>query len=162
MIRSLLLAAALLSATEAAALTCVPPDPLRSFREADAAPEGYVVLHGSLAFDPALMPGAGDLPPPGTAETWLDPVEARFEGHALGLAGFSRPVRASVLLEPGCLGQFCAHIGPGDDWLLFARPSGTGVYHVAIDPCGSWAFDRASRATLNALTSCLQGGACGE
>jgi hypothetical protein len=161
-IRALLLLAATLSATQAAALTCVPPDPLRSFREANAAPESYVVLHGRLHFDPALMPGADALPPPGAAETRLDPVEARFEGFALGLAGFTRPVSATVVLEPSCLGQFCAGIGPGDGWLLFARPSGTGAYHVAIEPCGNRAFDGVPRATLDALATCLQGGPCGE
>lgn len=162
MIRVVPLAAALLSASQAAALTCLPSDPLRSFREAHAAPDSYVVLHGRLIFDAARMPGPGDMPPPGAAETRLDPVEARFEGQALGLSGFDRPVRATVLLEPSCLGQFCASIGPGEDWLLFARPSGTGAYQVAIDPCASWAFDGVSDTTLAKLVTCFQGGACGE
>jgi hypothetical protein len=161
MIRALLLAAVLLPATRAAALTCVPPDPLRSFREADASPERYVVLHGRLRFDPAGMPGLGTLPPPGAAETLLDPVAAQFEGFALGPDGFTRPVRAAVTLEPTCFGQFCGSIGPGEGWLLFARTSEAGRYRVEVDPCGAWAFDRVTEDTLDALVTCLQGGSCG-
>lgn len=157
MIRPLLLAAALLTATQAAALTCAPPDPLRSFREAQAAPESYVVLHGRLSFDPAAMPNGRRPPRDGTG---FPPVPARFDGFALGLAGFTRPVRATVLLEPTCLGPFCGSIGPGDDWLLFARPSERGTYRVGIDPCGAWVFDRVPEPTLDALAGCLRGDAC--
>ena len=160
MIRSLLLIAACLTATEALALTCVPADPLQSFRMAHEAPETFVVLRGRLSFDQAQMPDGSEVPP-GAAETTLDPVEARFEGFALGLSGFTRPVRAPVLLQPLCFGQFCGSIGPGEDWLLFARASGSGQYTVAVDPCGQWAFDRASQATLDALAACIRGSACG-
>jgi hypothetical protein len=161
-IRTLTIAACLVAGTKAAALTCLPSDPLRSFREVHAAPETYVVLHGRLDFDASLMPGPDDVPPPGAAETRLEPVEARFEGRALTLTGFARPVSAPVLLEPSCLGQFCASIGPGDDWLLFSRASGTGAYSVAVDPCASRAFQGVPQATLETLTACLQDGACGE
>lgn len=160
MIRPLLLGAALLPAMPAAALTCAPTDPFQSFRTARDAPESYVLLHGRLAFDPAEMAGEGREPPPGASETELDPVEARFEGHALGLVGFTRPVRATLHLVPTCFGQFCGSIGPGEGWLLFAQPSGTGTYRVEIDPCGAWAFEGVSRDTLGALTACVQGGAC--
>lgn len=160
MIRPLLaFVALLLPAAPAGALTCAPADPLQSFRSAHAAPESYVVLHGRLSFDPAVMSGSRE-PPPGALETVLEPVEARFEGAALGLVGFTRPVRASVHLVPTCLGQFCGSIGPGEDWLLFARPSGTGTYRVEIDPCGAWAFDRPSQGTLDALAACFREGAC--
>ena len=160
MIRPLLLLAACLSATEAAALTCVPPDPLQSFRTAHEAPETYVVLRGRLSFDQARMPDGSEIPP-GAAETRLDPIEARFEGFALALSGFTRPVSAPVLLQPLCFGQFCGSIGPGEDWLLFAQASGSGQYLVTVDPCGQWALDRASQETLDALAACIRGGTCG-
>lgn len=161
MIRSLLLAASCLAATQATALTCVPPDPLQSFRAAQAAPQSYVVLSGRLDFDPARMPDGSEVPP-GAAQTALAPVEARFEGFALGLAGFTKPVRASLLLRPTCLGQFCGSIAPGGTWLLFAQPGGSGRYSVEIDPCGQWAFDRFTQATLEALSACIHGAPCGE
>ena len=159
MIRPLLLLAACLTATEALALSCVPPDPLQSFRMAHEAPETYVVLRGRLSFDQAQMPDASEVPP-GAAETRLDPIQASFEGFALGLSGFTRPVSAPVLLQPLCFGQFCGSISPGEDWLLFAQASGSGQYTVTVDPCGQWAFDRAPQATLDALAACIHSGAC--
>jgi hypothetical protein len=160
MIRPLLLLAACLTATEALALSCVPPDPLQSFRMAHEAPETYVVLRGRLSFDQAQMPDGSEVPP-GAAETRLDPIQASFEGFALGLSGFTRPVSAPVLLQPLCFGQFCGSFGPGEDWLLFAQASGSGQYTVTVDPCGQWAFDRTSQETLDALAACIRGSACG-
>lgn len=152
----------LLAGSEAAALTCLPPDPLQSFGRAEQAEEAYVVLLGRLDFDPARLT-AGEPPSPGATETRREPVPARFEGMGLGPDGFTRPVAAGVLLEPLCLGQFCGTIGPGDDWLLFARPDGAGGYRVEIDPCGSWAFDSTGPEIREALAACLGGQAtCGE
>jgi hypothetical protein len=128
---------------------------------AQEAPERYVVLHGRLSFDPAVMTGDTEPPPSGSSRTALRPVEAHFEGHALGRNGFTSPVDAPILLRPVCLGQFCASIGPGEGWLLFAQPSGTGSYSVEIEPCGAWAFDRVTSATLHGLAACFRGEACG-
>ena len=159
MLRPLSLLAAL-SAGPAVALTCVPPDPIASFRMAHEAPESYVVLHGRLEVDALRFHDGVEAVPPGAAETLLDPVEARFRGFALGLAGLTTPVDATVLLQPQCLGQFCGRIGPGDGWLLFARPSGSGLYTVTVDPCGAWAFDGVAQGTLDTLAECLRGRAC--
>lgn len=160
MIRSLVLAAATLGPVQAAALTCAPPDPLQSFRMAHQAPEVYVVLHGALSFEPAPSPDGADLPPPGAAETALEPMEAQFEGFALGPEGFTLPFSTSVVLQPTCLGQFCGSIGPGEGWLLFAQPSGTGDYLVEVEPCGTWTFDETTPTQRDALAACLRGEAC--
>lgn len=159
MLRPLALLATLL-AGPAVALTCAPPDPLQSFRMAHEAPESYVVLHGRLEVDASRFPDGVEAVRPGAAETLLDPVEGRFRGFALGLSGFTRPVDATVLLQPQCFGQFCGAIGPGDGWLLFARPSGSGLYTVTVDPCGQWAFQDLPDATLDTLAECLRGRAC--
>lgn len=98
---------------------------------------------------------------PSRNQAGFAPVEARFDGFALGLAGFTRPVRAAIRLQPVCLGPFCGSIGPGDDWLLFAEVEEAGRLRVEIDPCGAWAFDRVPEATLGALADCLRGEACG-
>jgi hypothetical protein len=151
-IRPLLAALALLAATEAAALTCRPADPLRSFREAQAAPETYHVLHGQLAFDAAEMPQGlrRDLPLP---------VAARFTGFALGRSGFTTPIEAGVTLQPICAGPYCGTFGPGEA-LLFAQVTDNG-YLVEIGPCGDGAFDRVTPALLEDLAACLRGEACG-
>ena len=153
MIRGLLLTACLLSATQAFALTCVPPDPIGAFQEAQAAPETYKVLHGTLSFDPSRMP-----PGDGSAAPTPEPVGARFTGFALGLAGFTRPVEAPMTLQPTCAGPWCGSIGPGTV-LLFAEVTDAG-YIVEIGPCGGGAFDQVPEATLERLASCIRGEAC--
>jgi hypothetical protein len=151
------LAAALaLGATQAAALTCAPVDPIQGFRDAQAAPETYHVLHGELSFDPGDMPQGGTAEDP---EPSPEPVAARFSGFALGLEGFTRAVEAPVTLRPTCAGPWCGSIAPGT-WLLFAQVAEAG-YVVEIGPCGGAAFDQVPEATLGALAACLRGEACG-
>jgi hypothetical protein len=155
MIRPVLLALSLVAATEAAALTCLPADPIRDFREAQAAPESYHILHGRLSFDPSLMPqGVSD--DPGVAP---NPVDAQFEGFALGPEGFTKPVEAEVILQSTCAGPYCGTFGPGEA-LLFAEITDTG-YLVRIGPCGGGAFDQVSQDTLDGLAACLRGESCG-
>ena len=156
MIRLGVLALALLAATQATALTCVRPDPLRSFRDAQAAPESYVVLHGTLEFDPAGMPDGGVSQDPAPQP---DPVGAAFSGLALGPGGFTRPVQDSVTLQPTCAGPWCGSIAPGT-YLVFAEVTESG-YRVEIGPCGGGAFDEVSETTLARLAACMKGQACG-
>lgn len=164
MIRLLSLASALLAATGAAALTCAPPDPIRSFLQAQESPDRYVILHGRLDFDPSLMPESGgpfpsDGPRPGAPDFLAPPVPARLTGFALGLDGFTRPVSAAVTLQPLCTGPWCGSIGPGGPWLLFARVLGGG-YEVVVAPCGGGAFEAPSEAVLAQMAACLRGEAC--
>ncbi len=156
MIRLGALALAMLAATQAAALTCVRPDPIQSFRDAQAASGSYAVLYGTLDFDPARMPegGFGEAPNPRP-----DMVGAAFSGLALGLEGFMRPVQDTVALQPTCAGPWCGSIAPGT-YLLFAEVTASG-YRVEIGPCGGGAFDQVSETTLMQLTACMRGQACG-
>ena len=89
----------------------------------------------------------------------MEPVPARFDGFALGLAGFTRPLQTTVTLQPSCLGPRCGSMGQGV-WLVFAQRTEDG-YRVAVDPCGGWAFQNPSEAVLDALAGCLRGEACG-
>ena len=155
MIRPVLLSLSVVAATEAAALTCLPADPIRDLREAQAAPERYHVLHGRLSFDPSLMPqGVSD--DPGVAP---EPVHAQFEGFVLGPEGFMTPVEADVTLESTCAGPYCGTFGPSEA-LLFAEITEAG-YLVRIGPCGGGAFDQISQDMLESLAACLRGEACG-
>lgn len=157
MIRLLAPALALLAAGQAAALTCAPADPVRSFQEAQAAPETFHVLYGTLSFDPRQMPQGGYA---GVPDPQPGPVGARFTGFALGLEGFTRPLETSVTLQPTCAGPWCGTFGPGTA-LLFAEVTDAG-YVVEIGPCGGGAFDEVSEATLGDLAACLRGQACGS
>jgi hypothetical protein len=171
-IRPLLLVASLLSAGQAAALTCAPPDPERSFAAAQGSADRYVVLHGRLDFDPARMPESGTPVPPwepppgyeppvGMPDVLAPPVPARFEGFSLGLEGFTRPVSATVALLAACAGPWCGTMGPDATWLLFARVLPDGGYEVAVPACGGWAFENPSEAVLSRMAGCMRGEPCG-
>ena len=155
MIRPVLLVLSLLAATEAAALSCLPADPIRDFREVQAAPEPYHVLHGRLSFDPSLMPW-GLREGPGPAP---NAVGAQFEGFVLGAEGFTTPVEAEITLQPTCAGPYCGTFGPGEA-LLFAEITDAG-YLVKVGPCGGGAFDQVSEEVLDQLAACLRDGFCG-
>jgi hypothetical protein len=173
MIRPLLLSAALLAATQAAALTCAPPDPVRTFGWAQESSDRYVILHGRLDFDRSRLPESGAPVPPydpppgyepphGAPDLLAEPVPARFEGFSLGLEGFTRPLSTAITLQPLCTGPWCGTIGPEGTWLLFARVLPDGSYEVQVAPCGGWAFENPSEAVLGRMAACLRGAACGD
>ena len=84
LMRALLLSAPILAlATQASALSCLPPDAVVSYQRADQAPETYVVLLGDFRFDPPELPGR-DLTDPNPVEHRFP---AQFEGQALGPRG---------------------------------------------------------------------------
>ena len=155
MIRPVLLALCSLAATEAAALSCLPADPMRDFQEAQDAPESYHILHGRLSFDPSLMPQRVSNDPGVTP----NPVDAQFDGFALGPEGFTTPVEAEVVLQSTCAGPYCGTFGPGEA-LLFAEITEAG-YLVRIGPCSGGAFDQVNQDTLDGLAACLRGEGCG-
>ena len=156
MIRPGALVGALLAATQATALTCARPDPIQSFRDAQAAPESYVVLYGNLDFDAGRMPPDGFSQDPNPRPA---PVEAAFQGVAMGPQGFTRPVQEAVTLQPTCAGPWCGSIAPGT-YLLFAEVTESG-YRVELGPCGGRAFDNVSEDTLTRVALCARGDVCG-
>ncbi len=156
--RSVLAFLAVMAASPALALSCLAPDPLRSFQEAAAAPETYVVLLGRLDFDPALMPEGGyqdrqDGDDPA-------PVPARFQGQGLGPGGFAPSSVGALTLRPTCAGPWCGSVEPaGGEWLLFARQV-PGGWEVEVGPCGGMIFERPAQAVLDRLAACMGGEAC--
>jgi hypothetical protein len=154
MIRPLALAAALLAATDAAALSCIMPDPAQSFRMADEAPDRFVLLYGTLAADPALFPDGTELEPD------PDPVPGRFAGHSLTAAGFTEEASGPVTLQPTCAAQWCGGPPGTGPVPAFARLTGAGRV-IELDPCNAWVFPDPSTATLDLMAACLRGEACG-
>lgn len=161
MIRPLLLAAALLTGTQAAALSCRQPDPIEGFGWAEESPDRHVVLLGRLDFDPALLEpvqrgldadGAIDLPEP------PPPVTARFEGRSLTTRGFVPSAIDTVTLRTICVTGSCGTLQPGENLLFFAREA-AGGWELELSPCGS-VFADPSRKVLRALAACLRGAAC--
>ena len=163
---SLLLLATTL-AGQAQALTCIETDVLSEFARAHASPESYVVLQGRLSFDRQhladLLASQGprlsdDLADGTVSPPVIGPVPARFEGRSLGARGFTQPVAAAVTLGASC-SMGCALVEPGEELLLFARPTEAG-YQVTISDCGGSIHPVPDPATVRAMSACLRDGGC--
>ena len=150
-----LIAAALLAAGPAHALSCMAPDPADTFQRANAATEVYVVLRGRFDFDESLMPQlVGDEAPEDPAA-----VPARFAGRALGPEGFTIPYETELLLQPQCFGPWCGGMAPSGDAVAFARDNGAGVYVIDLGPCGGTVFEPTPQV-VGTITSCMAGTGC--
>lgn len=143
-----------LATTQASALSCLPPDPIRAFQVAFQSGDEYLILKGRFAFDASGLPDAevaGILVLP-------QPVPAEFVGFSLTLDGFTNDIAGPITLMPTCIGAFCGGLQPGTDIIAFARRQGTG-YVVEVDPCSGWMFtpDAVTEAVLSA---CIRGESC--
>ncbi|WP_370163135.1 hypothetical protein [Limimaricola soesokkakensis] len=147
----------MLAAPPAAALSCLVPDPIRSFAEIHAAPESYRAYIGSFAFDADRLPPMQDLSQPVTATP--NPVPAEFTGHQLGPTGFDTPVTAAMLLQPSCAGPWCGSLSPGDEVLVFAREEDDRLI-VDLEPCPGKVQAAPDAAMRERLAACMRGEDC--
>jgi len=154
--RSVLLVAALMGITgQAHALSCARPDPVETFHRLAQAEESYFVLYGQLTFDESTLPQ-------GSSFEQLrepDPIAAQFEGKSLSRAGFVNDYASNVTLQIGCADPWCGSARSGVDAVYFVAATDTSVTMQA-GPCGGMIFEEPTAATLNMLTTCMQGGAC--
>lgn len=150
-----LVTVALLSATQANALSCLRPDAAMTFQSAASSEETYVVLRGSFAFDLDLMPEFDGH----SAPQDLPPVAAVFNGKALNSDGFTIPYQTELLLQPTCAGPWCGGMHPTDDAIAFARDNGEGIYVIDLGPCPMWVYEPTD-AVVDTITQCMSGGDC--
>lgn len=151
------LLAVLAGAGQAVALSCVPPDVAASFQAAAQSERVYVVVHGRLSYDVALLPqpienDINNMPP----ETR---IPARLTGKSLAKAGFVNAFDAPVTLNIQCWGPWCGGIDPDVPVLLFVEKTGAG-FVMATEPCGQFAFHNPTPQQLKTLSFCMRGAAC--
>lgn len=137
----------------AEALSCLRPDIARSYQQADRSKDRYIMVLGTLAFDPALLPetGAGN-----TAPTT---IPARLNGQPITPNGFGKPFQRPVTLEISCAGSWCGSVPAGTEMLMFLRQTAAG-YTLDVGPCPGSAFVQPSEETLATARRCLSGGPC--
>lgn len=150
----LLAAAFAVIAGQASALSCMRPDPIRTFQELAAAEERYFILSGTLTFDESLLPEpVSQLP-----EDDLT-VPAQFTGKGLTRAGFVNDYVSPVNLQVTCAGPWCGTVQSGVEGVFFVQATEPFATIIA-DPCGGMIFNRVSEAEREMLRSCLAGGTC--
>jgi len=141
----------------ALALSCLPPDIARTYQQAAAADEAYLVVHARLYFDAAALPRTDWQDQAATPPQSLIP--ARMTGHALTKTGFDLPFDRAITLDAQCLGPWCAGATPGTSYLAFLQHS-QGSYMLALDPCGGMGFADPDADTLRRVQTCFNGGPC--
>jgi hypothetical protein len=139
--------ALLLLGTQAAALRCLPPDPMRSFLMAQGDVESWIVLRGALTYDDV-------------ADIEQDAVPARLTGYSLGQDGFDVPFDGPLRLVPDCVGSFCGGLPERSDYLIFARRGADGSYTTPLNPCGQWILPDPGARTIAAIVACYAGRSC--
>lgn len=153
------LAAALLLASPALSLSCLPPDPVRDFIEAQGSDARWGIAVGRLNFDERRLPKVNwnrqtDVPP-------QTDLRAQMVGHALDARGFRTVFQANVTLRVLCFGPWCAEPRNGARYLAFIRHE-DGKRVVQADPCGRWLYINPRRHDLDRLHRCFVGGPCEE
>ena len=140
-----------LIAGQAAALSCMRPDPVRTFKQIEDIPTPYYVLYGTLDFDASKQP-RGVI----NKERNPAPIPAQFSGFGLNTNGFTTPYNAQVTLQPTCAGPWCGSQTPDVKSLFFAKVEGDSVT-ITAGPCGGTAFADPSAAMLADMTACMNG-----
>ena len=110
------------SASPAAALSCLPWGPTDAYLEAAGSSHVYNVIAGELRFDETLLPRShsenpNDMPP-------LSRIPAQLTGKLLEGKHFARRVSVPAVLEVECLGPWCAGVHSGADYVMFAEQRG--------------------------------------
>lgn len=149
------LLAALLLPVEAAALSCLRPDAVRSFNALNDAPERYVVVHGRITFDASLLPE----PDTETQREKVTRIPARIEGAALSRGGFTTPYDRDILLDVRCLVVWCGALTNGADHLVFLQLTDSDPL-LSVDPCPDRAFQDPTPGLLARMHACILGQDC--
>lgn len=139
------------------ALSCLPPDIARTYQQAAAAEEAYIIVHARLHFDAEALPRTDwqdqAATPPHTF------IPARMTGQALTKTGFDLPFDRSITLDAQCFGPWCAGGSPGTSYLAFLQRT-EGGYLLALDPCGGMGFADPTPKTLRRVEACYSDGSC--
>lgn len=139
--------------TSGSALSCARPDVRRAYQTAAASSETYVVVLGSLDFNPSHLPAA----PPKTAQGTLIP--ARLSGRNVSRSGYSGWFTRQITLNVTCISAWCGNLPAHTELLMFLRKTDRGMT-LDVTPCPETLFVRPRASDLSHLRKCMSDGAC--
>jgi hypothetical protein len=154
MIRTLTIIAAIAFGGPALALSCLPPDPERMFKEARDAAESFMVVRG------AFTPSSGVAPTVVEGEDGYSEWRGQLVGRSLGENGFSEPFNSPITLRGNCLGAWCVSEPPQGPILAFVELAEGGPI-LTTDSCSSRILRAPTRADLRKVVLCHKGQPCG-
>ncbi|MDA7423792.1 hypothetical protein [Thalassococcus lentus] len=155
--RNLLFSLAVVLASPAFGLSCLPPDIASDFKYANDSEDIWVVVEGTVRFDEKKLPKVNmkrqDKTPPHTD------IPARFKGKSLSDTGFDRRFETPITLRIQCFGPWCGGASSGANYLTFLKKE-KGSYVMMADPCGGMTYPGGSDDLRKKVLSCFQGKAC--
>ena len=142
------------AAGQAAALSCMRPDPVAAYQHALDAPERFYVLHGQLSFDEELFPQGliNDRAQP-------LPFAGVFRGDGLTREGFKPTSLSDVVIQSSCAGPWCGRMAANAPHLMFAKETDAGLV-IEVGPCGGAVFAAPTPEMLDQMVQCIRGEAC--
>jgi len=157
MIRVPSLCMALLAPVPGLALSCLPHSPVNAFWDAAESEDRYVVVLGTLDFNPARLPVVDWEKQEETVP--LTTFNASFSGFSLTQQGFNARFVRTIRAEVACYGPWCATLAPGAEVLGFLRKDGLS-YVLETNPCGGFAFTNPTDEMIESVVQCFRGGPC--
>lgn len=144
-------------ASPAAALSCAPYNAVQAFLDAQAAPDPYLVVLGTLTFDEGHLPKVDwDK----QEEVKPDNVfSANLAGHSLARRGFVLPFREEITVNVQCTGPWCASLSDQEVYLAFLKQTETS-FELVTHPCGGYAFGDPDPDILSRVKACVRGSGC--
>lgn len=147
--------AALLVAGPAHALSCLPPDAVRLYQQADDSAERYFLVIGRLHPVREIRVPSPTVDSPERSEAV---TRARLTGHFLGETDFDQPLDILIDVKVSCLSIWCGSPVTDRDILAAVRLTG-GVPELEFGPCGGLTM-AAEDADTEALLTCHRSGGC--
>ncbi len=164
MLRFALCFAAALAPMQAAALSCLAPNPARAFNEAHASETVYVMARGSLKPVGAIP----EVPPVKMEEQQLTRPPIRttytFSGRSIGPFSMGGSETAPVEVSVSCLGIWCGGFPQSiEDGVFFFEKSPETGLTLQIGACPSAHVNAPIQDGLvEVLQKCFRNGACSE
>lgn len=137
------------------ALSCLPGDPVTSFKQALESEEAYVVVEGSITLtsdviDYGKATHGGKL---GARTT------AFVEGTSLTMDGFVAPFSSDIAIWTSCVSEWCGAVPQEGDALMFLRRD-RNIYVLEPTACPFAIFEEPTGEDLQRITRCFAEDGC--
>ena len=138
-------------ATQAAALSCAPPDIKRTFNYLHTSPKTYVMGFGKITALETI---------PEYVRGEERHISAEFEGVFLGPSGQTKQQSALLTVDTTCVSVWCGNFPKTDkQMLVFLQKTDVG-YRMESGPCGGHFKISPTSKDIRNLKRCLKKNGC--
>ena len=138
-------------ASQAVALSCLPPNVARTFNQINEAPDTYVLALGVLTIKGRI---------PKYKESQPRQVLAQFSGVFLGTSGQSAEQTVPVTVDAVCYASWCGGFPETDEKMIAFLKKTKADYHLQTNPCGGHFKIAPTPKDLRLMRKCLKQGGC--